>query len=88
MKMLAALPLLLLASAASSQTLRGTGGSPGEVLAQNGGLDVSGNVSTTDSANDGEHRICRRVEADSRSRMSTRRLCLTPAQWRDRQRTN
>ena len=33
----------------------------------------------------GERLICRRVEAGSSSRMSTRRVCLTAREWRERQ---
>ncbi len=33
----------------------------------------------------GERLICRRVETGSSSRMSTRRVCLTSREWRERQ---
>jgi hypothetical protein len=90
MKMLAfSVTALLLASPAFSQLPPGTGYTPGDVLAQNGGLlDGNGNVRTDGDLNDGQHRICRRVATSSGSRMSTRRLCLTPEGWRNYQRTH
>lgn len=36
-----------------------------------------------DSEAQGERRICRRTEADSGSRMGTRRVCRTASEWRD-----
>ena len=61
------------------------------VMSGSGALLDSGSDGQPESAEDsesedGERRICRRVETDSASRMATRRLCLTARQWRDHQR--
>jgi len=88
-KFLVAILGFLIATPALSQPPPGTGYTPGDVLAQNGGLlDGNGNVRTDGDLNDGQHRICRRVATGSGSRMSTRRLCLTPEGWRNYQRTH
>lgn len=35
---------------------------------------------------DGERLVCRRIEADTSSRLGNRRVCMTADQWRQRQR--
>ena len=41
-----------------------------------------------EAGEDGERRICRRVETATGSRMSYQRVCMTARQWRDYNRRN
>jgi hypothetical protein len=79
-----AISALLLASPGFAQSMSGGVMSGSGAPLSERSDDTADNIS---ASNDGEPRICRRVETGSSSRMSTRRLCLTPAQWRDRQRS-
>ena len=85
MKMYVALiSSLLIAAPAFAQS--GTGsvsGSGGELSTQSDTPESTGNSS---QGADGERRICRRVEAGSQSRMTTRRVCRTAEEWRESQR--
>ena len=88
MKMsVALLSAFLLASPAFAQTSGGVMSGSGAVL-EGGSNDVPENASAGGENEDGERRICRRVEGDSHTRMSTRRVCLTAREWREQQRRN
>lgn len=50
-------------------------------LAQTAGAPPAQQVTVTGPE---EHKICRREEVSSASRISRRRVCLTPEQWRER----
>lgn len=88
MKMVVALISgLLIATPAFAQGGGGSGsvsGSAGELATQNETPESSGNGG---QGADGERRVCRRVETGSQSRMTTRRVCRTPEEWREAQRT-
>ena len=83
----ALLAVALLASPAFSQTSGGVMAGSGAVLEDNSG-DVAEGSSASGENENGERRICRRVETDTSSRMTTRRVCLTAREWRQRQRNN
>lgn len=73
----AALTLFALSSPASAQdgprTVAGRGADEAPATS-----DQSG-----DNEAQAERRICRRTEADSGSRMGSRRVCRTASEWRD-----
>jgi hypothetical protein len=70
---------VLLASPAVAQTSGTMTGSGAELSGPS--TPETGNDSNARTA-DGEHRICRRVEISSGSRMATRRVCHTAEEWR------
>ena len=74
---------LLLASPALAQASEVMSGS-GAAL-EGGSGDAPEGSSTSGVNDDGERRICRRVETDTSSRMTTRRVCLTAREWRQQQ---
>lgn len=76
---------VLLASPALAQSMDGPTGSGGALASENQNVAESTGAANERSA-DGERRICRRVEVTSSSRMSTRRVCRTAAEWRQSQR--
>jgi len=72
---------LVLAGPAFAQSSMGSvGGLGGELATQNDTPESTGEANQRGA--DGERRICRRVETDSSSRMATRRVCRTAAEWR------
>jgi hypothetical protein len=76
---------LLVAAPAFAQSSAGSvSGSAAELSTQNDTPESSGAADSRDA--DGERRICRRIESDSSSRMATRRVCRTAAEWRESQR--
>lgn len=75
---------LILTTPAFAQTSGGVMSGSGAILDSGPGTLPEG--SEDSESDDGERRICRRVETDSASRMATRRLCLTARQWREHQR--
>lgn len=75
---------LILTTPAFAQTSGGVMSGSGAIL--DSGPDTLPEGSEDSESDDGERRICRRVETDSASRMATRRLCLTARQWREHQR--
>ena len=79
--------VLLVAAPAFAQTSGSVMSGSGAVL-EGGSGDLPDGESTSGQNEDGERRICRRVETDSQSRLSTRRLCLTAREWRDFNRRN
>jgi len=77
---------LLLSTSAFAQTSGGVMRGSGAVL--DSGPEAPHEASQGGETEEGERRICRRVETDSASRMATRRLCLTARDWREHQRRN
>jgi len=76
----------LLASAALAQSTDGPTGSGAALGADN--REIPDNTSTSaEPTADGARRICRRVAISSNSRMSTRRVCRTAAEWREADRS-
>lgn len=72
-----AMAALVMAAPAVAQTQAGSGGT---VATGQGDLPQStGEAGTTA---DGERRICRRIEVESSSRMSLRRVCMTSKEWK------
>jgi hypothetical protein len=59
-------------------------GSGGELATQNDVPESSGQAGQNAA---GERRICRRIETDSSTRRASRRVCRTPQEWREAQRT-
>jgi len=78
---------LLIAAPASAQVTSGgaMGGSGAQLEVGAGELPEQ---AEDQDGEDGERRICRRLETDSVSRMASRRVCLTARQWREHQRRN
>jgi len=77
---------VLLASPALAQSMDGgPSGSGAGLAAENQDVPESTGTASEQSADD-ERRICRRVETTSASRMATRRVCRTAAEWRTAQR--
>jgi len=79
---------LVLASPALAQMNSG-----GEMTRSGAALSGEGDAPESSGAGnaraeEGERRICRRVETDSASRMATRRVCRTAEEWRQSQRSN
>lgn len=81
----ALLSVALLASPALAQSSDGVMAGSGAVL-EGGTGDAPEGAAESGSNEDGERRICRRVETDTSSRMTTRRVCLTAREWRQQQR--
>lgn len=79
---------LLLATPALAQPSGGTMSGSGAGLSERTDLPESTGPGANANANapNGEHLVCRRVETGSTSRMSSRRVCRTAAEWRDSQR--
>ena len=73
----AALTLFALSSPAFAQDGSGTS-APRTADAAQANSSQSG-----DNGAQAERRICRRTEAESGSRMGTRRVCRTASEWRD-----
>ena len=67
-----------------AQTGGGVMAGSGAELSERGDLPES--TGSDEPAADGERRICRRIEIATSSRMSTRRICRTAAEWREAQR--
>jgi hypothetical protein len=74
---------LLIATPALAQ-VTGASGSNGSTI-ETGQQNLPEGASEGGRNANGERLICRRVEAGSSSRMSTRRVCLTAREWRERQ---
>lgn len=72
----------LLASAALAQSTDGLTGS-GAALGTDNREAPENTGTSNETTADGARRICRRVTISSNSRMSTRRVCRTAAEWRD-----
>ncbi len=79
---------LLLATPALAQTGGGVVAGSGAELSERGDLPESTGADSDERAADGERRICRRIEIATSSRMSTRRICRTAAEWREAQRAH
>jgi long-subunit fatty acid transport protein len=79
--MIAAACGLLIAGAATAQVA--SNGAVGSGAGLSSQSDTADNASSSAQNNDGVHRICRRVETSSASRMSTRRICRTAEEWRE-----
>lgn len=78
-----AIASLLTAGSALAQ-VTGAAGSNGSNI-ETGQNNVPEGPSEAGRSETGERRICRRVETGSSSRMSSRRVCLTAREWRERQ---
>jgi hypothetical protein len=69
--------LVMAAPAAFAQPQTGSGGA---VATGSNGLPQSTGAAGTTA--DGQRRICRRIEVESSSRMSIRRVCMTAREWK------
>ena len=81
---------LLLSSGAFAQTSGGVMSGSAASLST-GTTEVPEDAAATaedSQSQNGDRRICRRIETASGSRMSFRRLCMTAAQWRNFYRNN
>jgi hypothetical protein len=70
-----------LASSALAQTPDGGPTGNGNAVAERADAPEGSGASDAPEAAD-ERRICRRVDADVSSRLSSRRVCRTAAEWR------
>jgi len=85
MKALAvAICVFLTAAPAMAQMSGNTGGSGAQMRSNSD--EQNANDPAASTAANGERLICRRVDAPSGSRVSTRRICRTAEQWREAQR--
>ena len=75
---------LVAAPAFAQSSMGSVSGSAAELSTESEAPERTGAASERNA--DGERRICRRIEADSSSRMATRRVCRTAAEWRESQR--
>jgi hypothetical protein len=73
---------LLLATPVAAQSPSEGAERPTNPTSHDGGDQAS------DETNDGERRICRRVETNTGSRVPFRRMCLTERQWEAYRRQN
>lgn len=86
MKMpVALLSVMLLASPVFAQSSGSVMAGSGAVL-EGSSSDAPDGSAEGGESDDGERRVCRRVETDTSSRMTTRRVCLTAREWRQQQR--
>ena len=83
MAFLAATAVMLAAAPAQAQQVGGAGGSGASL--QGDQREVPQGAATGGVNANGERLICRRVEVESSSRMSLRRVCLTAREWRERE---
>jgi hypothetical protein len=79
-----AICVLFVAAPAFAQTSGGVMTGSGGELSDHSTTETSSEAATP--AAEGERVICRRVEALSGSRVSSRRVCRTAEQWREAQR--
>ena len=78
---------ILLASPALAQTSVGSmSGGVADLTERSDAPETTGE--SGERSADSERQICRRVDGDTSSRLSARRVCRTAAEWRQVQRSN
>jgi hypothetical protein len=78
-----AMAALVMSAPAVAQTQAGSGGA-----VASGQADVPQSSGEPGTNANGERRICRRIEVESSSRMSLRRVCMTSREWKEYERGN